>query len=178
MILTALRQLVLWTVVCGLLYPLLVTGLAQGAMSHQANGSLLANGHGSALVGQAFTKPGYFYPRPSATAERPYNAAASCGTNFGPNEPRREEQTPLFGKDAPADLRYASGSGLDPHITPEAARYQAERVARERNLRPAQVEELIRKHTEGRTFGVLGHARVNVVLLNAELDAAAGREAL
>ncbi|MBX3172279.1 MAG: K(+)-transporting ATPase subunit C [Candidatus Eremiobacteraeota bacterium] len=164
MVITAIRQLLLWTLVCGLLYPLLVTGLAQAMLSRQANGQV------KGLVGQDFSQPGYFYSRPSATAGKPYNAAASSGTNFGPNEPKREEQTVRFGKDAPADLRYASGSGLDPHITPEAARYQAERVARERNLSVARVEELIGKHTEGPSFGVLGHARVNVVLLNAALD--------
>ena len=173
MIFTAIRQLLLWTVVCGLLYPLLVTGLAQTVLARQANGSMLANGHGSPLVGQAFTRPGYFFARPSATAEKPYNAASSCGTNFGPNEPKREEQTTVFGKDAPADLRYASGSGLDPHITPEAAAYQASRVARERRLSESQVQELIKKYTEGRTFGLLGNPRVNVVLLNAELDSLA-----
>lgn len=171
MIYTAIRQLLLWTLVCGVLYPLLVTVLAQGAFNSQANGSLLPDGRGSRQVGQAFSQPGYFWPRPSATAEKPYNAAASSGTNFGPNEPKREAQTSLFGPDAPPDLRYASGSGLDPHITPEAAAYQAPRVARERNLSEAQVLDLIKRHTEGRTFGVLGHPRVNVVLLNADLDA-------
>ena len=173
MLLTSIRQLLLWTVVCGLLYPLLVTGLAQLAIAPQANGSMLANGHGSPLIGQNFTRPGYFFGRPSATSDKPYNAASSSGTNFGPHEPKREQQTTVFGKDAPADLRYASGSGLDPDITPEAAAYQVARVARERNLSEAQVQELVKKHTLGPSFGVLGHARVNVVLLNDELDAGA-----
>ena len=167
MIFTAIRQILLWTVVCGLLYPLLVTGLSQALLSPQANGSMLASGHGSSQIGQLFTKPGYFWPRPSAVT---YNPASSSGTNFGTHEPRREEQTSLFPKEAPADLRYASGSGLDPHITPEAARYQAPRVARERKLSESQMDELIKKHTHGRTFGVLGNPRVNVVELNAELD--------
>ena len=171
MISTAIRQILLWTVVCGLLYPLLVTALSQAVLSPQANGSMLAGGHGSRLVGQSFTKSGYFWPRPSATSDHPYNASSSSGTNYGIREPRREEQTTQFPKDAPADLRYASGSGLDPHITPEAARYQVPRVARERNLSESQVTELVNQRTQGRTFGVLGNPRVNVVLLNADLDA-------
>ena len=170
MIWIGIRQLLFWTVVCGFIYPLVVTGVAQMLLGPQANGSMLPNGHASRLVGQSFTKPGYFYPRPSATAEKPYNAAASSGTNFGPNEPKREQQTSLFAADAPADLRYASGSGLDPDITPEAAAYQVPRVARERKISEARVQELVKKYTQGRTFGVLGHPRVNVVLLNSELD--------
>jgi K+-transporting ATPase ATPase C chain len=172
MIATAIRQLIFWTVTCGLLYPLLVTGLAQLLLSPQANGSMLANGRGSHLVGQHFSQPGYFYARPSATAEKPYNAAASSGSNLGPNEPKREVQAPLFPPEAPADLRYASGSGLDPHITPQAAAYQVARVARERKVSVARVEELVKKHTQGRSLGVLGHPRVHVLELNSELDAA------
>lgn len=159
--LIAIRQVILWTLVCGLGYPLLVTGLAQSLMAPQANAQ------DTALVGQAFTQDGYFWGRPSAVG---YNAASSSGTNLGPHEPKREQQSERFGKDAPADLRYASGSGLDPDITPEAAFYQVPRVAAARKLAPARVDELVRAHVQAKTFGVLGHERVNLVELNRALD--------
>lgn len=157
MLFIAIRQVLLWTLVCGLLYPLLVTGFAQSLMPAQH----------PELVGQGFTRQDYFWGRPSAVN---YNPASSSGTNFGPHEPKRELQTERFGRDAPADLRYASGSGLDPDITPEAALYQVPRVAEARKVAPARVEELVRKLVRGKTLGILGHERVNVAELNAALD--------
>ena len=150
----AIRQVLLWTVLCGLVYPLLITALSQPLHIKVAT------------TGQAFTKPGEFWSRPSAVA---YNAASSSGTNLGPHEPKREEQTTLTA-DAPPDLRYASGSGLDPDITPEAAYYQVPRVAAARKLAPARVEELVKSQVRGKTFGILGHERVNVADLNRALD--------
>ena len=150
----AIRQVLLWTVLCGLVYPLLITALSQPLHIKVAT------------TGQAFSKPGEFWSRPSAVA---YNAASSSGTNFGPHEPKREEQTTLTA-DAPPDLRYASGSGLDPDITPEAAYYQVPRVAAARKLAPARVEELVKSQVRGKTFGILGHERVNVADLNRALD--------
>lgn len=152
--LTAVRQVFLWTLVCGLIYPLLVTGLSQSI-------------HVQAAMGQAVEGKSYFWGRPSAVN---YNSASSSGTNFGPHEPRREQQTDRFPKDAPADLRYASGSGLDPDITPEAALYQVPRVAAARGLAPARLDELVRGQVRGKTFGILGHERVNVAELNRALD--------
>jgi len=156
----AIRQVLLWTLLCGLVYPLLVTGLSQSLMARQANV------RDTNLVGQDFAQKDYFWGRPSAVG---YNAASSSGTNFGPHEPKREEQT-RFPADAPADLRYASGSGLDPDITPEAALYQVPRVAQARGLATARVEQLVRSQVRGKTFGVLGHERVNVAELNRALD--------
>ena len=153
----AIRQVLLWTLVCGLIYPLLVTGLVQTMMPAQH----------PELVGQAFARKDYFWGRPSAAS---YNPASSSGTNFGPHEAKREEQTDRFPADAPAVLRYASGSGLDPDITPEAALYQVPRVAQARGLAPARVEELVRAQVRGKTFGILGHERVNVAELNRALD--------
>ena len=150
----AVRQVLLWTLVCGLFYPLLVTGLSQSLQ-------------GQAVVGQAVEGNAYFWPRPSAVS---YNPASSSGTNFGPHEPKRELQSDRFPQDAPADLRYASGSGLDPDITPEGAFYQVPRVAAARGLAPARVDELVRAHVRGRTFGILGHERVRVAELNKALD--------
>lgn len=150
----ALRQIILWTLVCGLAYPLLVTAFGQSF-------------HTTAAVGEAFARNDYFWGRPSAVS---YNPASSSGTNFGPHEAKREQQTDRFPADAPAVLRYASGSGLDPDITPEAALYQVERVAAARKLAPARVEELVRSKVRGKTFGILGHERVNVAELNRALD--------
>ncbi len=161
MCLIAIRQVLLWTLVCGLLYPLLVTGLSQSLMARQANAQ------DTRLVGQAFARQDYFWGRPSAVS---YNPAASSGTNFGPHEPKREQQTERFGPDAPADLRYASGSGLDPDITPQAALYQVPRLAESRQVAPARLEELVRGLVRGKTLGILGHERVNVVELNRALD--------
>jgi K+-transporting ATPase ATPase C chain len=186
---TALLVLLALTGVTGVAYPLLVTGIAQLLFPGQANGSLVLEGDralGSALVGQPFDDPGYFWSRPSATGRFPYDAAASSGSNQGPTsdallEAVRGRIDALRAADPgnqapiPVDLVTASSSGLDPHITPAAARFQAGRVARERGLAPAQVEELIEEQTEGRWLGLLGERRVNVLALNLALDRAAPR---
>lgn len=170
---TALRMLLIWTFITGLLYPLAVTGVAQLAFPHQANGSMGPSG--SELIGQNFSEPRYFWGRPSAIA-KPYDASGSSGSNLGPTEPKQKEAMTAaaarFGEKPPVDLLTASGSGLDPHISPEAAEFQVARVAKARGLQEAQVRELVRRHVEGPTFSVLGAARVNVLLLNRDLDSA------
>lgn len=180
----ALMSLALLTIVTGVIYPLVVTAIAQLAFPHQANGSLLfRDGQpvGSALVGQQFDAPKYFWGRPSATTPFPYNAASSSGSNLGPTNPALVEQArarlaALRQADAdnplpvPVDLVTASGSGLDPHISPAAAEYQVGRVARARGLDEGEVRRVVAAHTEGRTFGLLGEPRVNVLELNLALD--------
>lgn len=177
------------SLVTGLAYPLAVTGAAQLLFPHQANGSLVSAGGqvvGSALVGQAFSDPGHFWGRPSATAPMPYNALASGGSNQGPLNPALEEAVkarlaalraadPGNATPVPVDLVTASASGLDPHISVAAALYQVPRVARERALAPQTVRALVERHTEGRLLGVLGEPRVNVLALNAALDRPAAR---
>jgi len=173
------------TLLTGLAYPLLVTVAARAALSHQADGSqIVVDGvvRGSELVGQAFDDPKYFWGRPSATGPVPYNAAASSGSNLGPTNPALTEAVtgrvarlralPGGEQPIPVDLVTSSGSGLDPHISPAAARFQVERVARERQMDSARVRGLIEEHIEGRTFGFLGEPRVNVLLLNLALDRA------
>lgn len=169
----------------GLLYPLLVTGLAQALFPRQANGSLVVRGGrivGSALIGQSFDDPRYFWGRPSATAPDPYNAAASAGSNLGPSNPAlveavRQRLAALRAADpgntlpVPADLVTASGSGLDPEISLAAALYQVPRVARERGLPESDVEKLVRRLALGRQWGILGEPRVRVLDLNLALDA-------
>jgi K+-transporting ATPase ATPase C chain len=180
----ALLLFVLLTLLTGLLYPLAVTGLAQILFPIQANGSLIvANGKtaGSRLIGQNFDDPKYFWGRLSATGGQPYNASASSGSNLGPTNPSLAEQVQarldaLHAVDpdnklpVPVDLVTASGSGLDPHISPAAAAYQAARVARARGLPLEQVQALIDQHTEKFLFGFLGGASVNVLELNLALD--------
>lgn len=182
----ALSLLLVFTVLCGLLYPGLVTILAQGLFPDQSQGSLIVSDEGrvrgSALIGQPFAEPGHFWGRLSATGGQPYNAAASSGSNLGPLNPvlvdaaqariaALREADPTQTAPLPVDLVTASGSGLDPHISPAAAAWQAPRVARVRGVPLAQIEALIAQHTESRTFGVLGEPRVNVLALNLALEA-------
>jgi K+-transporting ATPase ATPase C chain len=181
----ALTMLLILTVLTGLVYPLAVTGLAQLFFPEQANGSLIVhNGKviGSKLIGQYFDRPEYFWSRPSATSPFPYNAAASSGSNLGPTNQALIEAVKARvaalraadpGNDSPipVDLVTASGSGLDPHISPAAALYQLKRVARARGLDENQVKGLVARYTEGRQFGLLGERRVNVLQLNLALDA-------
>lgn len=176
-----------FTLLCGGIYPALITAIGQTAFCEQANGSLLREGDrviGSSLIGQSFRSAGYFWGRPSATGT-PYDGAASSGSNLGPTNPALRERitariAELRASDPgnlnaiPVDLVTSSGSGLDPHISPAAATWQAPRVARERGLEVAAVVALIALHTEGRTFGLFGEARVNVLALNLALDAACG----
>ena len=180
----ALVLFALLSVITGLLYPLVITGVAQVAFPHQANGSLITSQGkvvGSELIGQPFAGPDYFWSRPSATGTVAYNAAASSGSNLGPSNPALHQAVAdriaaLRQADAsatgpvPADLVTASGSGLDPHISPAAAHYQAPRIARARGLPVAEVTQLIEGHTEGRALGLFGEPRVNVVRLNLALQ--------
>jgi K+-transporting ATPase ATPase C chain len=180
----ALLMLALLTVLTGGVYPLLVTGIAQGLFPHQANGSLIEqNGKvvGSELIGQPFSDPKYFWGRPSATGPVPYNAGASSGSNLGPLDPALEvavkariaalkASDPANTAPIPVDLVTASGSGLDPHISPAAARRQALRIARLHGLSETEVMQLIDAHTQGRQFGLLGEPRVNVLALNLALE--------
>lgn len=180
-----LTMLLLLTVLTGLVYPLTVTGLAQLFFPEQANGSLIMREGkviGSKLIGQYFDKPEYFWSRPSATAPFPYNAVASGGSNLGPTNPALIEAVEarvaaLRGADPgnelpiPVDLVTASGSGLDPHISPAAALYQGKRVASARGLDETIIEELVADHTEDRQLELLGERRVNVLQLNLALDA-------
>jgi len=177
------------SLITGVAYPLVITALAQTLFPRQANGSLIERDGkpvASALIGQAFRDPKHFWSRPSATAPVAYNAAASGGSNQGPSNPDlakavSERIAALRavdpGNDAPVpiDLVTASASGLDPHISPAAAQYQAARVARVRGISLDTVRQAIARHTQGRTLGLLGEPRVNVVELNLDLDAAAPR---
>lgn len=180
----ALMTLLLLTIITGLLYPLALTGVAQALFPRQANGSLIVqNGQvlGSSLIGQPFDDLKYFWSRPSATSPFPYNAAASGGSNLGPTNPAlikavQDRVATLTAADPdnplpiPVDLITASGSGLDPHLSPAAADYQVRRVARARAMDEDVVRRLVAEHTEGRQWGVLGEPRVNVLLVNLALD--------
>jgi K+-transporting ATPase ATPase C chain len=185
----ALILFVLLTLLTGAVYPLVVTGVAQVLFPGHANGSLIeSDGRvlGSELIGQPFTAPKYFWCRPSATAPVPYNAGASSGSNLGPTNPALEEALktriaalkaadPSNPAPIPVDLVTASGSGLDPHISPGAAQWQIKRVARSRGLDITRVQDLVARHTEGRQFGILGEPRVDVLKLNLALDELATR---
>jgi K+-transporting ATPase ATPase C chain len=181
----AFLMLLLLTLLTGVVYPLVVTGISQVAFPAKANGSLIVHGDqavGSSLIGQPFSGPKYFWSRPSATSPYPYNAAASSGSNQGPTNPALTDAVtarikalrdadPDNKADVPVDLVTASASGLDPHISPAAAEYQVNRVARVRKLDPAKVRALVAENTEGRQLGVLGEPGVNVLKLNLALDA-------
>ncbi|HZI85152.1 MAG TPA: potassium-transporting ATPase subunit KdpC [Casimicrobiaceae bacterium] len=183
-IVPALRMLVVLTVLTGIAYPLVITGVAQVAFPHAANGSLIVvDGKivGSELIGQPFDDPKYFWSRPSATSPQPYNGASSGASNQGVLNPvladavkdrirALRDADPDNKASVPVDLVTASGSGLDPHISVAAAEYQAARVAKARGLSAENVKGLVEANTEGRTFGVLGEPRVNVLRLNLALD--------
>jgi len=180
----AVVSFLLLTALTGIAYPLVVTGIAQGLMPGQANGSLIIKGGkpvGSSLIGQSFSDPRYFWSRPSATSPMPNNPSASSGSNLGPTNPALADAVkgrvqalhdadPGNQQAVPVDLVTASGSGLDPHLSPAAAEYQLARVARVRNLTQEAVRKLVEEHTEGRQFGILGEPRVNVLELNLALD--------
>jgi potassium-transporting ATPase KdpC subunit len=180
----ALTSLILFTLITGVAYPLVVTGIAQVVFPFQANGSLIVKDGkvvGSALIGQPFDEPKYFWGRPSGTSPFGYNAGASSGSNLSPTNPAlvsavqgRVEALraadPGNTDPVPVDLVTASGSGLDPHISPAAALYQVSRVARERKLAPDAVRDLVERNTDGRFLGLLGEPRVNVLALNLALD--------
>jgi len=180
----AIVSLLLFTLITGVLYPLIVTGIAQVVFPWRADGSLIERDGqliGSELIGQSFTDPKYFWGRPSATTPYPYNAAASSGSNLGPMNPMLEEairtriealQSADPGNTAPipVDLVTASASGLDPHISVAAAFYQISRVARERGMSEDQVRALVEQQIEDPQFGILGETRVNVLQLNLAMD--------
>ncbi|QJW46805.1 K(+)-transporting ATPase subunit C [bacterium BFN5] len=180
----SIRMLVLLTIVLGLVYPLGMVGIAQALFPEQAGGSLIMNQGttvGSRLIGQTFTGPAYFYSRPSAAGEG-YDGANSGGSNLGPTnqklmatvaervETARQDNDAAQSVKVPADLVLASASGLDPHITPTAAYFQADRVAQARGLTSQQVRQLVDSHIEKKQLGFLGEERVNVLLLNVALD--------
>ena len=180
----ALIFLGLFTVIAGIIYPLVVIGIAQPLFHHQANGSLTekdGRSVGSELIGQPFSDPKYFWGRLSATSPFPYNAASSSGSNYGPTNPALREAVqaridalkavdPDNNESIPVDLVTFSASGLDPHISVAAANYQVPRVARYRGLSEQQVYALVNHSTEGRQFAILGEPRVNVLQLNLALD--------
>ena len=187
-IVPALRMLVVLTVLTGVAYPLLMTGIAQVAFPHAANGSLIVvDGKtlGSELIGQPFDDPKYFWSRPSATSPQPYNGASSGASNQGARNPALADSVkdrikalrdadPDNKAPVPVDLVTASGSGLDPHISVAAAEYQIARVARARGMPVERVRDLMVQATEGRTLAILGEPRVNVLALNLALDRAGG----
>jgi K+-transporting ATPase ATPase C chain len=182
---TSIGMLAVWTILTGLVYPLMVTGLARVVFPWRAGGSLITDGDnpvGSALIGQPFDDPGYFWGRPSATTPG-YNAAASAGSNWGPLNPELHSRIASRAASLddgglsgwiPVDLVTASGSGLDPHITPAGAYHQVPRVAAARGLDGGVVRALVERYREGRQFGILGEPRVNVLELNLALDRLSG----
>jgi K+-transporting ATPase ATPase C chain len=185
----ALRVALATLIVTGLLYPLAVTALAHAIFPHRASGSLVVGEHGrvvgSALIGQGFAKPAYFQPRPSA-AGAGYDPLASGGSNLGPTSRKLRDrmttdtlrliaQNPQAPGPAPAELAMASGSGLDPHLSPEAARWQVPRVAAARKIAPERARQVVEENIQGRDLGLLGEPRVNVLMLNLALDRQFGK---
>jgi K+-transporting ATPase ATPase C chain len=188
----AVRTTIVTLVLTGLIYPFVMTGLAQILFPWRANGSLVTDEKGqvvgSELIAQGFANPAYFQPRPSAAGEKGYDAAASSGSNLGPTSKklrdritedvkRLKEENPEASDAVPADLVTASGSGLDPHLSPQAALWQAPRVAKARGITVERVKAVVDSNVEHRTFGILGEPRVNVLLVNLALDRQFGRPA-
>ena len=186
---TTFLMLLVLTLICGIVYPLLMTGLAQAVFSNQANGSLVQDTRGtvvgSSLIGQSFTKPEYFHPRPSAAGVNGYDPTSSGASNLGPTNPSltdgvksradayRAENGLAATTPLPADAVTASGSGLDPDISPANALLQVQRVAGARGMPEDRLRALVNQHTQGRTLSILGEPRVNVLDLNRALDGAA-----
>jgi len=183
-LITAVLMTVATTILLGIIYPLVVTGIARVIFPDKANGQLIQRDGkivGSRIIGQPFTGPGYFHSRPSAAGSNGYDAANSGGTNLGPTNKALIDrikqsadtlQAENPGKPVPVDMVTTSASGLDPEITPAAADFQVPRVARERGITEDQLQRLVAKHTAGRQLQFLGEARVNVLELNLDLDAA------
>jgi len=182
-LLTAILFTIVTTILFGLIYPLAITGIAQVIFPEKANGQLIKRPDGtivgSRIIGQPFTSPGYFHSRPSAAGAAGYDAGASSGSNLGPTSQKLIEriktdaeriQAENPSQPVPVDLVTTSGSGLDPHISPATAEFQIPRVAHERGMSDSELRQIIAAHTEGRTFGLLGEPRVNVLELNLDLD--------
>ena len=189
---TALRTAIVTLILTGLIYPLVITGIAQLLFPWRANGSLLTDEKGqvigSELIGQGFANPAYFQPRPSAAGETGYDATASGGSNLGPTSKklrdridddleRLKAENPEAAGPVPAELVTASGSGLDPHLSPESMLWQLPRVAQARGVAPERIKAVVESRIEGRTFGILGEPRVNVLMVNLALDRQFGRPA-